>query len=80
MKKSKDPLGWYFERSSLEGKVIKHITISNISYPVESFEINWTVSEGQSPSFWRIADWSSPYIIGSKKTLNITKKEDIKFV
>ena len=82
MKKSKDPLSYHWERlntkedgiigyymgeSPLEGKVIK--MIKDISYRLS---VDFTpLDHGW---FWTaVGD-------GSKKTLNVTKKEDIKFV
>ena len=86
-RKLTSPLGWFFEpkptiaeftltpssftidiketSSVLAGKVIKNISYTDITYP---FGASWVT---EYPSF-AIGD-------GGKKTLQVTKKEDIKF-
>ena len=84
------PLGWFFEpkptiaeftltpssftidiketSSALAGKVIKNINYTDITYP---FGASWFT---EYPSFGWIAIGD-----GGKKTLQVTKKDDIKF-
>ena len=78
MKKyNKTPIGWVYERSDEERiKDIIRIKINGEQYEPFDFKITF----GGFPSF---TDWYTS--IGSglfdyKKTLRVTKKEDIKFI
>lgn len=67
----------FMGKSVLEGKVIKNISIDDVSYPVEGFSYSFTMDAAPYIN----TDLFNTMLYGSsKKTLVVTKKEDIKFV
>ena len=73
-KEDKSPIGWYIGKSPLEGKVIKDITyIPETTVEGFTYSVNFDFTPDRNWFWQAIGD-------GGKKTLKVTKKEDIKFV